>query len=160
MTAHVLVVASVTAASEDLLAALRARAESGRAHFTLLMPSSGPGLSGKVETEPRLDAALAAWREAGLDCDGVVGTNEPMDAVMEVCEPGRFDEVMVCTLPGQTSRWLRSDLPYRIAAFSDLPVTHITAAPRRRDLHGAPPVRRRRSALSLLNVMGYTSARR
>ena len=44
MAAHVLVVATVTAASDDLLAALTERARKGSVptDFTLLMPASGP----------------------------------------------------------------------------------------------------------------------
>src|SRR3954447_8766312 len=45
--AHVLVIASVTATSDDLLAALKARADRGPIDITLLLPSSGPGLSGR-----------------------------------------------------------------------------------------------------------------
>jgi hypothetical protein len=160
MPAHVLVVATVTATSDDLMAALATRAAESPARFTLLMPASEPGLAGRQAATPHLAAALQRWREAGIDADGFVGSNEPMDALMEICTPGRFDEVIISTLPGQSSRWLRSDLPYRIASYTDLPVTHVSSRPHARDLHGAPPVRRRRSALSLLNVMGYSNARR
>ena len=47
----VLVVANVTASSDELLAALRQRAEQGGCRFTLVMPASGADAR-------RLDAAL------------------------------------------------------------------------------------------------------
>jgi hypothetical protein len=159
MAAHVLVVATVTAVSDDLMAALHARAGRGAVpvDFTLVMPASGPDTA---TTQPRLDEALATWREAGLTADGVVGDSDPVNAVAELCGPGRFDEVIVSTLPGQTSRWLRSDVPYRIGALTDLPVTHVVAVSMlRRVPRGAPPERHERMPLGLLNVMAYRGTR-
>jgi len=156
MAAHVLVVATVTAASDDLLAALgeRVRSASVPVDFLLVMPASGPEPAEAMA--PRLEAALERWRGEGLKAEGVVGDSDPVGAVAEVWRPGRFDEVIVSTLPGQTSRWLRSDVPYRIGALTDLPVTHVVAMSMRRpDLHGEPPARRERVPLGMLNVMAY-----
>ena len=87
MAAHVLVVATVTAASDDLLAALQARADKGPVDFTLVMPASAPGLSGRKELEPQLEAALERWRDAGLTASGSIGNSDPTEAVAEVCSP-------------------------------------------------------------------------
>ena len=155
MAAHVLVVATVTAASDDLLAALRERARRGSVpvDFLLVMPASGPATAAM---EPRLAEALERWREAGLKAEGTIGDADPVQAVAEVCKPGAFDEVIVSTLPGQTSRWLRSDVPYRIGALTDLPVTHVVAMSMLRPTpRGAPLPRRERVPLGLLNVMAY-----
>lgn len=160
MAAQVLVVATVTATSDDLLGALRARVGTGKVpvHFTLVMPASSPV---RGATEPRLDEALERWHEAGLEAEGMIGDVDPVRAVAEVWKPGRFDEVIVSTLPGQTSRWLRCDVPYRIGALTDLPVTHVVAVsmlhPKRR---GGPMPRRERAPLGLLNVMAYRGAHR
>jgi hypothetical protein len=158
MAAHVLVVATVTATSDDLMAALRERARRGSVpvDFTLVMPATGPDHDA---LRPRLEEALARWREAGLKAEGVIGDCDPVNAVAEVCPPGRFDEVIVSTLPGQTSRWLRSDVPYRIGAMTDLPVTHVVALSMQRPtLRGAPLPRRERVPLGMLNVMSYRGA--
>jgi hypothetical protein len=156
MAAHVLVVATVTAASDDLLAALRERARRAGTvpvDFTLVMPASGPE---HAADEARLAEALERWREAGLKAEGAIGESDPVQAVAEVCTPGAFDEVIVSTLPGQTSRWLRSDVPYRIGALTDLPVTHVVAMSMARPTpRGTPPPRRERAPLGLLNVMAY-----
>jgi hypothetical protein len=155
MAAHVLVVATVTAASDDLLAALeeRVRRSAVPVDFTLAMPAQSPD---PAATQPLLDEALERWRGAGLKAEGVIGDTDPVQAVNEIWSPGRFDEVIVCTLPGQTSRWLRSDVPYRIGHMCDLPVTHVVAMSMAKPvLHGEPPLRRKREALGLLNVMAY-----
>jgi hypothetical protein len=156
MAAHVLVVATVTAASDDLLAALdqRVRRSSVPVDFLLVMPASGPEPAEAMV--PRLERALERWREAELKAEGVVGDADPVQAVAEVWRPGRFDEVIVSTLPGQTSRWLRWDVPYRIGALTDLPVTHVPAVSMVRPEHrGAPLPRRKREPIGLLNVMAY-----
>jgi hypothetical protein len=158
MAAHVLVVATVTAASDDLLAAVSERARRGSVpvDFTLVMPASSPD---PAADEPRLTEALERWREAGIKAEGVVGDSDPVQAVAEICKPGKFDEVIVSTLPGQTSRWLRSDVPYRIGSLTDLPVTHVVAMSMARPaLHGEPPKPHKREALGLLNVMSYRGA--
>jgi hypothetical protein len=156
MAAHVLAVATVTATSDDLLAALkeRARRSSVPTDFLLVMPAGGPGPAD--DTAQRLEAALERWRADGLKAEGVIGDSDPVQAVAEVWKPGRFDEVIVSTLPGQTSRWLRWDVPYRIGALTDLPVTHVVAmSMARRVPQGAPLPRRERAPLGLLNVMAY-----
>jgi hypothetical protein len=155
MAAHVLVVASVTAASDDLLEALRERERTSAVpvDFTLVMPSQA---ADREANESILAAALERWHEAGLKAEGVVGDVDPVQAVGDICRPGRFDEVVVSTLPGQTSRWLRWDVPYRIGALTDLPVTHVVAMSMARPTpRGAPMPRRERVPLGLLNVMSY-----
>jgi GABA permease len=156
MAAHVLVVATVTAASDDLLAALgeRVRSASVPVDFLLVMPASGPEPAEAMT--PRLDSALERWRAEGLKAEGLVGDADPVQAVAEVWRPGRFDEVIVSTLPGQTSRWLRWDVPYRIGALTDLPVTHVVAMSMVKPTpRGEPPRRHEKAPLGMLNVMAY-----
>ena len=61
MAAHVLVVATVTATSDDLLAALQERAPSAvPVDFTLVMPAPGAGPRRPRGAAPELEAALDA----------------------------------------------------------------------------------------------------
>ena len=39
-----------------------------------------------------------------------------------------FDEVILSTLPGKSSRWMARDLPSRIRRTFKLPVTHVTGS--------------------------------
>ncbi len=134
MAANVLVVASQTAGSQHLLDALVHRAERSPIKVTLVMPAQGPGRAGREALREPLDQALAAMREAGLEAAGSIGDNNPMDAVAEFFDPARHDEVVVCTLPGRSSKWLQHDFPHRVARFTGLPVTHVVAD----DLRPAP----------------------
>jgi hypothetical protein len=122
-----LVLANETADSPALIDALRARSEQGPLRLTLLLPCRGPGLHAREVARPRLDAALAAWRDAGLDAEGVVGDADPVLAVSEAWDPRRFDELVVSTLPSAESRWLRCDLPNRLMRMTDANVSVVRA---------------------------------
>jgi hypothetical protein len=141
--ARVLVIANVTANSPDLLAALKERAERGPIHPTLLMPATSNGFPGREEAQGRLDEALERWREAGFDdAKGIVGDPDPVVAVHEAWDPRAYDEVIVSTLPGQSSRWLQFDLPHRVAQITGCDVRHVTSRGERpQPRTGPPPVR-------------------
>jgi hypothetical protein len=121
---HVLVVANLTATSEELLAALRERAERGACRFTLVTPRSGP------ESDKLLQDAVEAMRNAGLErVDGQMGNQDPLVAVMDIWDPKEFDEIVVSTLPTGVSRWLGIDLPRRLEKLTSVPVHHVVAQP-------------------------------
>jgi hypothetical protein len=155
MATHVLVVANVTAASTDLIAAIRERAGKGPIDVTLLMPGQGPGLAGRESVRGRLDEALAAYRAAGIDADGVCGDANPYDAVAEQWDPRRNDEVIVSTLPGQSSRWIQSDLPARIRRLTGAPVTHVVANDMRPEPKVSQVPAQEKSALGPLAVLSW-----
>jgi hypothetical protein len=155
MAAHVIVVANVTAASSDLIEAIKERAEKGPIDVTLLMPGKGPGLAGRDAVRGRLDEALEAWREAGIDADGICGDSNPFDAVAEVWDPRYHDEVIVSTLPGQSSRWIASDLPARIRRLTGAPVTHVVANDMRPEPTVGPPPEHETSPLGPLGVLAW-----
>ena len=121
---HVLVVANVTATSDELLTALKEREKQGACRFTLLMPRSGAGAA------ERLEEALEAMRAAGLGkVDGRVGDPDPVVAAMETWDPMAFDEIVVSTLPTGVSRWLGLDLPRRLEKLTAVPVRHVVSHP-------------------------------
>jgi hypothetical protein len=142
---HVLVVANVTATSEELLAALRERSARGACRFTLLMPRGGP------DAEARLGEAVEALRAAGLEnVRGRIGDPDPIVAVMEAWDPMQFDEIVVSTLPTGVSRWLGLDLPRRLEKLTSVPVHHVVSQPKP-ELHWErPPEHERYGVLSPL----------
>jgi hypothetical protein len=119
-----LVVANVTAGSDELLGCLRDRADQGACRFTLVMPASG------AEARARLEAALERMRESGLDnVEGKVGDPDPVVAVMDMWDPMKFDEIIVSTLPTGSSRWVGLDLPHRLEKLTSVPVQHVVSKP-------------------------------
>ena len=125
--ANVLVVANRTADSPELLDALRARAARGPATFTLVLPKNG---ADRATADRMLGGALDRMREAGLAVEGRVGDSDPLVAVQEAWDPSRFDDVIVSTLPTNSSRWLLIDLPHRVAKVTGASVAHVVAVPR------------------------------
>ncbi len=134
--ARVLVVAHKTAATPPLLDAVRARAARGPCTFTLLVPNTTHGMHKVVDPEDQgggearavLDRALPALGEAaGAPVEGIVGDPDPMAAVQDALNLRGFDEVIVSTLSPRLSRWLKLDLPSKVAGMG-LPVITVTPA--------------------------------
>jgi hypothetical protein len=129
-----LVVANVTAGSDELIDCLRDRADQGGCRFTLVMPANGPG------ARERLADALERMRAAGLEnVDGKVGDPDPVVAVMDLWDPMKFDEVIVSTLPSGSSRWLGHDLPRRLERLTSVPVRHVVSRPPPAEAPAGPP---------------------
>jgi hypothetical protein len=132
--ARVLVVAHKTAATPALIAAVRERAGRSPSTFTLLVPSAAHGLhrvidpedQGSGEAQQVLDHALPLLSAAaGSEVEGMIGDPEPLAAVQDAINLHGFDEVIVSTLPMRVSRWLKLDLPSKVAGLG-LPVTTVT----------------------------------
>jgi hypothetical protein len=135
---RVLVVANKTAATPALLDAVRERASRGPCTFTLLVPNTAHGLHRVVdpedqdrsEAETTLELALPLLSEAaGRRVEGLIGDPEPLSAIQDAVNVHGFDEIILSTLPTRVSRWLRLDLPHKVAGLG-LPVTTVTAAGR------------------------------
>lgn len=131
---RVLVVAHKTAATPPLLNAVRERAQRGNCVFTLLVPNTTHGLHKVVDPEDQgageaqvvLDRALPALSAAaGAPVKGIVGDPDPLAAVHDALNLRGFDEVIVSTLSPRVSRWLKLDLPSKVAGMG-LPVTTVT----------------------------------
>jgi hypothetical protein len=140
-TTHLLVVANRTVDSPELLDALRTRAETGPIHVTMLAPST---YAERAEAQRRLDSAAASLEAAGIESEGTLGDADPIVAVQEAWDPGRYDEVVVSTLAEGASRWLQIDLPHRVAKLTDCQVRHVSVPERRPapPTTQAPPERR------------------
>jgi hypothetical protein len=133
--ARVLIVASRTAGSDQLIEAVASRASEGACTFTLMVPAPFRGLRpvgapvtyGNAEAERRLSAALPLLSQAArAEVVGIVGSYEPFIAVKDALKLLGFDEVIVSMLAAPHSRWQREELPQRIRALG-VPVTEVVA---------------------------------
>ena len=134
--ARVLVVAHKTAATKPLLDAVRERAARGPSRFTLLVPNAAHGLhkvvdpedQGSSEADAVLAQALPLMSEAaGSTVEGITGSTNPHMAIEDAVNLKGFDEIIISTLSPRLSRWLRLDLPSKLAGLG-LPVTTVTPA--------------------------------
>ncbi len=138
---NVLVVANVTATSDELLSTLRDRAASEPMSFELIIPATPFGGGGEAAAQ-QLQEALEMLAEAGLEVKGGIGHGDPMVAVTDAWDPKRHDEIIVSTLPMRFSKWMHAGLPERIGKVTGAPVTHVVAAPPKAPVQTtAPPPR-------------------
>jgi hypothetical protein len=134
---RILIVANRTAATPLLMDAVRKRAAEGPCTFALLIPNE-PRKGGADWT---LDTAIPLLeRAAAGPVEGIVGQEDPFEAVASALRDPGFDEVIVSTLPKRVSEWLRRDLPHRIEKLG-VPVTTVSQTEERAEVPVTPGIR-------------------
>lgn len=146
-----LVVANVTATSDELIAALKERAP---ASFTLVIPATA-SRGGREAAAAKLEDALEQLHAAGLEAEGSVGNADPILAVTDVWDPKKYDEIIVSTLPMRFSKWLHAGLPERIGKLTDAPVSHVVSLPPRPEPEVAPPPPHPDNGMGPLSVLAW-----
>jgi hypothetical protein len=134
---RVLIVANRTAATPDLLHAVKRYAREQPTTFALLIPDAPKS----EHTDWTLELALPLLeRAAGGPVEGLTGTGgDPLDAVQNAVWNSHYDRVIISTLPRRVSGWLRRGLPRRVASLG-VPVEVVTAPGRaERDPDEGPP---------------------
>jgi hypothetical protein len=123
---RILVVANRTAATPALIDEIRRRASEATCRFALLVPRAFWDADTE-ESAITLELAIPLLEEAaGGHVEGLIGDSDPFVAVSGALEGGKYDEVIISTLPARISHWLHLDLPARVQRLG-LPVTVITA---------------------------------
>lgn len=133
--ARVLVVSDHTAATPELLAAIRQRGTRGPAQFRVLVPNPAsaeahlrhPERHDKAsEAELVLMQGMAAFEEAagGRVIGSVSIRHDPYDAIEELMLNEPVDEIILSVVPPHKPRWLHHDLAQRLTHFG-LPVTPV-----------------------------------
>ena len=152
---NILVVANVTATSDELCGHLTKRAERQPTTFTLVIPARSVGGDHEAAKE-QLAAAIARLQRAGLEVEGSLGDRDPIVAVSEAWDPRRHDEIVLSTLPIGSSKWLHAGLPERIFKLTGALVTHIVSEPSKPPVAKLPrPPRRDESGLGPLAVLAW-----
>jgi hypothetical protein len=131
--AGVLVLANETIGGEKLLDAIRERAKRGDdVRFHVVVPQAKPRFGNVVyddvvrdSAQVRVDLALEFMSGEDIKATGEVGDPDPMNAANDAIAAEGLDEVIVSTLPAESSGWLRRDLPERLREETGLPVDHV-----------------------------------
>ena len=133
-----LVLASKTSSGEELIERLEQKAaeDSSARLFIAIVPQHDGGGDGPREARARLARMLDRLREAGLLSSGMIGDPDPYTAAVNALELFRVDDVVISTLPGERSGWLRANLIGRVQSATSAKVEHVvvdlkatTAAP-------------------------------
>ncbi|MGH2968484.1 MAG: hypothetical protein ACRDK0_05405 [Solirubrobacteraceae bacterium] len=130
---NVLVLANETIGGEKLLDAVRERSRRGDdVRFHVVVPQTRPRHGNVIyddavrdSAQVRVDLALAFMRDESITGSGEVGDQDPLNAVKDAVAAQGIDEIIVSTLPAESSGWLRRDLPERLREETGLPVEHV-----------------------------------
>lgn len=124
-----LVMAAKTLGGEELFDRLqRKAAEEGRHLFIVVVPQQHGGGGSGAEARARLAAMLAHMHAAGMFSAGMIGDPDPYTACVNALELFRVDDVVISTLPGERSGWMRAHLIERVRSASPVPVEHVEVA--------------------------------
>jgi hypothetical protein len=152
---NVLVVANVTATSDELVTALKDRTARESVHFMLVVPAD-PLAGGRTAAAARLEEALERYRSLELDADGIVGASDVIIAVSDEWDPRRYDEIVVSTLPIGLSKWLHAGLPERIEHLTGAHITHVVSQAPKPPVEVSPaPPQHQREPMGPLAVLSW-----
>jgi hypothetical protein len=131
-TRRILVVANETLSGRALRSEIVERAR-GRSELRVVCPA----LNSKVRhwtneeddarrrARERLDQLLAGLRHEGLEAEGDIGDDDPVQAMEDALRRFPADEVIISTHPAGRSNWLEHDVVHRAQERFDVPVTHV-----------------------------------
>jgi len=125
-----LAVANRTASGDELLEALKAKAqaESDRQRgrlFIVVVPQEGGEGHAARRARTRLKLVIDRLHAAGLLAAGMIGDPDPYTAIMNALQYFRVDYIVISTFAETKSGWLRADLIDRVRAGTGKPVEHV-----------------------------------
>ena len=121
-----LVVAHKTSSGEELIAHLLAKAGEADARlFIAVVPQLDGSGGAPREARERLASMLDRLHAAGLLSSGMIGDPDPYTATINALELFHVDDVVISTLPGERSGWMRSNLIERVRGATSVPVEHV-----------------------------------
>jgi hypothetical protein len=131
-----LVVAGKTAGGDELLEYLKEKAaQGGQQLFIAVIPQQDGSGSAPQEARARLAAMLDRLHAAGMLSSGMIGDPDPYTATLNALELFRVDDVVISTLPGERSGWMRSNLIERVRHATSANVEHVVV-----DIHDTTAV--------------------
>jgi len=125
-----LVLANKTSSGEELIEHLKSKAaHSGQHLFIAVVPQVDGSGEAPREARARLATMLDRLHSAGLLGSGMTGDPDPYTAMMNALELFRADDIVISTLPGERSGWMRSNLIERVRGAVAVPVEHVVVDP-------------------------------
>ena len=137
---RVLVLANQTLDSDELLDELRRIGADQEAKYLVVVPANpvdtgaaathGPRDVSEATQEAataRLETTLTALRSENLDAEGELGDYRPLRALADAVEQFGPDQIVISTLPPESSVWQRFDVVDRARSQFEVPVKHVVA---------------------------------
>jgi len=125
-----LAVANRTASGDELLDALKTRAEGetgqGRGGlFIVVVPQEGGHGHAARRARTRLKLVLDRLQASGLFAAGMIGDPDPFTAITNALQYFRVDDIVISTFEDTKSGWMRADLIERVKRATGKPVEHV-----------------------------------
>jgi GABA permease len=130
---RILVIANETVGGEPLRQEIRRRAENYEERVRVICPAVVSAVryfasdedEARAKAQERLEHSLSRLREIGINCEGVVGDSEPVQAIEDALRTFGADEVIISTHPEGRSLWLERGVVRRARERFDVPITHV-----------------------------------
>src|SRR3712207_1874071 len=123
-----LVVANQTAASPELIGRLKQLADEGPRRFIIVVPQDHGEGSAVRGARERLRTLLSSLEDEGVVAAGMIGDPDPYTATMNAVQFFHISEIVISTLPEDSSKWMCEKLVDRVAAATNKPVEHVEAS--------------------------------
>ncbi len=123
-TVRTLVVANQTADSDPLHKRIVEISADGKHQFTIVVPAS----EGSGDPHERLAHMLQRLSDDGIQAVGQVAHPDPFTAIQNAMQFYAIDDILISTLEGERSGWLRANLIERVKAATSKPVEHIVSS--------------------------------
>jgi hypothetical protein len=120
-----LVVANLTVAAPELVERLKALAAEGPRRFIVVVPQASTQGHAMREARGRLRRLLDSLDDAGVVAAGMAGDPDPYTATMNAVQFFHISEIVISTLPEDTSKWVADKLVDRVRDAANVPVEHI-----------------------------------
>jgi GABA permease len=79
----------------------------------------------RAAAQARLDQSIAGFRAAGLETEGEIGDDDPIQAIEDAVRTFQPDELVISTHPEGRSHWLERGVVEKAQERFALPVTHV-----------------------------------
>jgi hypothetical protein len=130
---RILVIANETVGGAELLAILQRKVESVREQVLVVCPALNSQVrhwasdedGARAAAQERLDASLARLRGLGIQADGEVGDDDPLQAIEDALRTFGADEIVISTHPEGRSNWLERNVVGSARERFDAPITHV-----------------------------------
>ena len=130
---RVLVVANETVAGPELLAELKRQAAGTGTRVLVVCPALNSPVKHWVSDEDgarddaraRLEASLEAMRAVGIEAQGEIGDDDPLQAIEDALRTFAPDEIVISTHPEGRSNWLERGVVGAARERFSSPVTHV-----------------------------------
>jgi hypothetical protein len=120
-----LVLANVTAASDELVNRLKELDEEGSRRFIVVVPQDHKQGNAVSAARARLSTLIDSLSDAGIVAAGMIGDPDPYTAAMNAVQFFMISEVLISTLPEGESQWMADKLVERVRSATNVPVEHI-----------------------------------